>query len=392
MSKDLLNSKSFCVLLWVGLTINTKGEITPCCVNHLKIADSSELSKDPNEILGHHLLRDMRKQMMEGKLPESCEACNVPGKRTVREIKNSAVIAQLTEEEIQNIENTPASGEIADPKIVYADIRPSNICNLKCRTCSPGYSSRIHQEEKSEIKFPKPFKLSEFPDFAKSLKEIYFAGGEPLIDEEHYRALDVVPNETTLVYNTNFTRLQFKNLNVLDYWRERKTLAVIVSLDDVGERLSYLRHGSIYSDILSNFKEFHNKIPNSFDKIRISITVSVFNILNLGEIISEIENQGLVKPDKISLNFLEYPKMFKCSNYRSIIGADRLQESVIQIKHPLLRTQVENFLASNTDENLSLIESFLATVNEKDQLRNEKFEEFFPELARKLNRFSVSNK
>ena len=51
------------------------------------------------------------------------------------------------------------------------------------------------------------------------LDQIYFAGGEPLIMEEHYRLLnELVRREmfhVRLVYNTNFSKLSYKDQNVL---------------------------------------------------------------------------------------------------------------------------------------------------------------------------------
>jgi organic radical activating enzyme len=46
------------------------------------------------------------------------------------------------------------------------------------------------------------------------VEQIYFAGGEPLLMEEHYRILDELVQrkrfDVRLIYNTNFTHIKLK--------------------------------------------------------------------------------------------------------------------------------------------------------------------------------------
>lgn len=377
---SLLASKSFCILPWISLTISPKGDITPCCINQVKLLDGSQIPQNSHDVLNHVSIRLLRRMMLIGKLPGECEQCSVAGKKTLREIKNDDLVPLLSAEDIARIESTHTNGAIDDPKIRYVDIRPSNICNLKCRTCSPEFSSRIQQEEKAVISFQKPFKLSNHPELIGDLREIYFAGGEPLIDEEHYKSLRLIPPDVTLIYNTNFTQTSYKTQSIFDLWKNRENLSVGVSLDDIGDRLAYLRHGSDYTEIVNNFSKFHNLIPNSYEKIKISITVSIFNILFLGEIIDDFVEKRLVDPDKISIKFLHFPSYFRCNNFKELIGEAR-DVAVKEIKIEGLRNQVENFLRENTNDE-SDPSVFLEKVKDKDRIRNEKFEETYPKLAK----------
>jgi sulfatase maturation enzyme AslB (radical SAM superfamily) len=72
------------------------------------------------------------------------------------------------------------------------------------------------------------------------LEQIYFAGGEPLIMEEHYRILkELVKREmfnVKLIYNTNFSRLNLKDEDVLDYWKLFNNVSIGASLDAMGPR------------------------------------------------------------------------------------------------------------------------------------------------------------
>ena len=89
-----------------------------------------------------------------------------------------------------------------------------------------------------------------------SVQEIYFAGGEPLVMEEHYRILNRLvemnrAHEVTIKYNTNFTNLQYKKTNVLDLWLLFKKVEVGASLDAYGERAEYIRSGCNWDDIVT---------------------------------------------------------------------------------------------------------------------------------------------
>ncbi len=53
------------------------------------------------------------------------------------------------------------------------------------------------------------------------VEQFYFAGGEPIIMEEHYRILKELDKRkmyhVRLIYNTNFSRTTFKDIDVLNY-------------------------------------------------------------------------------------------------------------------------------------------------------------------------------
>ena len=78
------------------------------------------------------------------------------------------------------------------------------------------------------------------------LEEIYFAGGEPLIMEEHYRILKKLDERkmyhVRLKYNTNFSQMTFKKLDVMEIWNRFESVKIGASLDGMGKRGEYLRN------------------------------------------------------------------------------------------------------------------------------------------------------
>ena len=71
------------------------------------------------------------------------------------------------------------------------------------------------------------------------IEEIYFAGGEPLMQEGHYKFLHFLidNNKSNLEvnYNTNLSVLQYKNENLIDLWSDFERVNIWVSQDGVGK-------------------------------------------------------------------------------------------------------------------------------------------------------------
>jgi len=127
------------------------------------------------------------------------------------------------------IAQTGADGTVPF-KLEYLDLRLGHTCNLKCIMCSPHDSSQWVGEHKKVyplfqsplIKKQLSWQRSEFNNFwhknpkfweeiyeqIPNLKQLYFAGGEPLMIREHTQFLEEIikrgyADKITLRYNTN---------------------------------------------------------------------------------------------------------------------------------------------------------------------------------------------
>jgi hypothetical protein len=132
-------------------------------------------------------------------------------------------------------EITSDDGTISDFKMKYMDLRFSNMCNMKCRSCGPGCSSLWAQEfmdERGAEVFDQYFKtkkivinkaeevgfMNKLKPYLKDVTEVYFAGGEIIITPEHYECLDYwiengLNEQIELTYTTNFSSLKYKATN-----------------------------------------------------------------------------------------------------------------------------------------------------------------------------------
>lgn len=391
--KYFKKSKSFCIMPWINVSVQTSGFISPCCftakAQFRKIQDLNSMPL--TEFLNSENAIAFRKEMLSGKLPTACQKCisdeKINSFNSPRLNYNAEALSVLTDDEISNvIDNIQDDGVITSNHVYFLDLRESNLCNLMCRICSPQFSSRIQAEEKT-ITLPKnTFRFSKREDLTKPVKQIYFSGGEPILSEEHYDLLSTLHPLTKLTYNTNFTLLRFKDRDILEYWKKFSTLRVLVSLDDIDERLAYSRFGSVFGEIVNNFEKFHNCLENSYEKIFISISVSIFNILYLDKIIYKFLELKLVKPEHIYLNFVgNHP--FSVETFSEIVYAEA-KSTTSRIPIPNIRSELDEYLNSILKKvDSSALSAAMDKINQKDKLRNECFSETFPEISELITKF-----
>ena len=218
------------------------------------------------------------------------------------------------------IENTQPDGT-ADFVIKYWDIRFSNLCNLACRSCGTWFSSNWYEDHKKLTGAPpnhaKIMKVGRSSDDIwdqmleqfEHVEQFYFAGGEPIIMEEHYRILKELDKRkmyhVRLIYNTNFTRTKFKDIDVLELWNKFDSVSIGASLDAEGARGEYMRKGTVWKDVVANRKRMLEVCPKV--DFYISSTVGLINALHISDFHRSWVEQGLFKPQDFNFNLLQYP-------------------------------------------------------------------------------------
>lgn len=226
------DSKVFCAMPFVHSHVAQGGNVTPCCQAPWEgKASLGEINKaSVQEIWNGKKFNKFRSAMIAEKPHSSCERCyekEALGWISLREITNAKY-----ETFIQTLaENNFEPSLYAKP--VYWDIRFSNVCNLKCRICSLASSSSWYEDELALGKIEKGTSVltsaildeekfyHEFDACIDEIKEVYFAGGEPLMMQQHYTILDFLikkgKTNCKLYYNTNLSRLALKQQSVLEY-------------------------------------------------------------------------------------------------------------------------------------------------------------------------------
>lgn len=319
---DKLKSKdTFCILPWVHLNVQPNGDIYPCCM--APYGDNIGNTKDDTleEIWNGDTMKDIRKKMMNGKRPDLCQRCFLiedNGLNSPRFTHNDYFKNRITEVLDMTDEET---GEAKEFKLRYWDFRWSNICNFKCRMCGVYSSSKWHKEAvelhgdntavdtKGVLEFNSNGKENTFElvdRFINDVEEIYFAGGEPLVMEEHYLILEKLiaagRTDVRLRYNTNFSHLKFKKWDLFGMWQKfldnpKGHIQLFASLDAVGTLAEVIRDGTKWNNVYQNIK----KCQGTGIEIYFSPTISLLNMFFIDELIDVAAELG-IDTDKINVN------------------------------------------------------------------------------------------
>jgi sulfatase maturation enzyme AslB (radical SAM superfamily) len=224
---------------------------------------------------------------------------------------------------------------------------------------------------------------------------VYFAGGEPMMMEEHYRILkELVKREmfdVKLIYNTNFSRLTLKDDNVLDLWRLFNNVSVGASLDGMSAHGEYIRKGTKWDQIVRNREEMIKRCPNT--DFYVSSTVSLYNAMHVADFHRSWTEQGLVKAQDWNINILQGPDRDRIDVLPQIYK----DQVTIKVKEHIewLRPQdhlqratsgyegMLNFM--NVTDNSHLLKEFFRVNDVHDAYRKERFEDIFLEYKELRN-------
>jgi hypothetical protein len=304
-------------------------------------------------------------------------------------------------------ETTSDDGTISDFKMKYMDLRFSNMCNMKCRSCGPGCSSLWAQEfldERGEEVFEQYFKtkkivinkadevgfLSKLKPYLKDVTEVYFAGGEIIITPEHYECLDYwiengLNEQIELTYTTNFSSLKYKDKDLIGYWKKFPKLKIWASLDGMGETAELIRKGTDWDRIVKNIKAVKEQVPHA--EFQITPTISIWNVFHFPDFFDYMIDNGFIDTKSSPrFNLATNPwyaniMILPVSVKRRLAELYRVYQNKYKDNQDIyngFKMIIYNLTVG--DENKGGILEFKQFNDELDQFRDEKFEDICPEI------------
>lgn len=296
-------SETYCPLPFNHLYVSEKGEVKPCCVSKGFKSKPNVNTQNLDTIYNNKDFITLRQSLTSNKKPPICNVC---WEQEAVNVKSHRL--RHLEENSNSIDTDTVEVQFED-----IDIRFSNICNLKCVMCSPENS---HLHNNGVIVKIKDGFLDELKPKLKKLKRIYFAGGEPLIMDEHYEILDhlsKVNNNVKIGYSTNLQILEKGKYKVLELWsRFKQKPFVAVSCDGLYELGEKIRTGFSTDKFVENIKLLEkNNIP-----LIISYTVGSYNALEIPLFIEQIKELGINANITFS-NYVQYPTKYSIQSLDS---------------------------------------------------------------------------
>lgn len=392
----------FCPSIYKGLRIITTGQCSHCCMQIVefknKNGETLNVSKNNfEEIINSYTANQIRESFERGERHPCCKACWV---------EEDAGIESKRQRDIQYFPNyIPES--IIEPKLIelmILDVNVSNLCNLKCRTCSPA-SSSLFAEELNQIKpdritttkwvsnkIEKAYNddsmfWNEYKNNFHKFKHIDFYGGEPFLVKRQIEILkkavdDNIAKDISIHFNTNCTIWDNDIFNII---KEFRHINVDISLDGINERAKYIRYPSNWEKVFNNFKSMYNsQLPLDHFLMSTCCSVSNINIFYIDEVLETIEPYV-----NVYLNLVYH---FKCFSIRYM--PEELKLEVAKKIKPALKKydkgdKILNFMFSEKYDR-EYWKNFIDMTLDYDKHRNESFKQTFPEYCELIKKCGYS--
>jgi len=386
----------FCMAPWTHLHFWPNGTALPCCMTNQSVGNTNHQSIA--EIWNGDHMRQLRRNMLSSTPSSACQRCYDLEKSNVYTLRRS--MNADYQHHWPKVQDTLPDGTAGTPLMAYVDVRFSNICNLRCRTCSHDLSSGWYDETVArwpQYDRPRISNINASGDFWTQLlplldhtEEAHFAGGESLITDEHYRMLDhwIAQGRTDirLRYTTNFTVLDYKKRDLFELWRQFPDLRVAASLDGSGARGEYLRKNMLWSDVVANRQRMLRELPDTY--FEITPTVSLMNILHLPDFHREWVESGLIGVDNLRLNLLSWPAHSSVQVLPRRIKAlaqQRIEDHLSWLHTQGARSRICDDWQGIVDfmwaeDRTDLLAEFVKETLTVDAQRHESFWTVFPEL------------
>lgn len=306
-----------CILAFTALYVAPNGDVRPCCIskpfkNPVKWKENSTIE----EMYNSEQFKQLRKDMVDGIEPDTCDYCFKRG-HNLRNSWNQNWKDKLNDINLYN-------EDYSINKLQYLDIRYSNLCNFKCRMCAPDLSSawfedyvEIHGEQVKnrltkfiEIGDDSVTKFTEKD--LEGVEHLYFAGGEPFINEDFYKMIDRFPPEVaknmSVYINTNLSTLYYKKNSILNVLKKFKKVGIGTSCDGYGEIGEYQRTGFSHETFCKNFKELleYSKIHRNIT-VEIECTITTINVFHIFDFVEFLKSNFQLDESAIHCHYAITP-------------------------------------------------------------------------------------
>lgn len=313
-------SKTYCVLPFTQISTSRGGDYLPCsssvCPSGFNVGDT-----DIKTVWESDYYKDLRHALLNDIQHPNCKAC-----------WEAEELGLTSKRQRQNNYYEHRLQPLLMPTNI--DIKTGNACNLKCITCNQLSSSQIDKEVNTWIdkgvKIPiwletvgkqhkvfNPYNIGQIPknidEALKTATVLQMHGGEPFAATLTTQLLNhCIKKEyfdLSISIITNLTSLTPKILYKLNHFPKSD---IVISYDHVdADKFKFIRYPAEYSYFTENLNHLNYTTFNW----GISFTVSIFNVMDLEQIILEFEKLSYAQKFKgISINFVAEPATF-CIGY-----------------------------------------------------------------------------
>lgn len=270
----------------------------PCCMmgnftkdrntnNALRVTSPDKFN--PQEMYDHPRMQTLRSNILNGVKDDACRTCWDQEDRGLRSFRTHSNGAE----------------KIKETGLRTIDLTASNICNLRCRMCSPTASNLLMADYKffDDNNLLDRVKVTTAERFVKSspiiatdsvqwewlientnsITEIKASGGEPFYDNKviillkKYVETGAAKN-TKLHFHTNATQFTEEICQLLN---EFKLNSHTFSVDGADKIYEYIRYPATFEELNKSIDLYSSSVKNYYRMPEFNLVVSSLNLLNI---------------------------------------------------------------------------------------------------------------
>ena len=403
LSKLNQHSETWCPIPFVGLALHPMGFLTRCMMSEEVM--SNELDWDSPDF------QNLRQSMLDGKWDEpGCSNCKMK--------EDTGVKSQRQNWLSENTQKRFPPGSYNNPKLTDNTVRHlflnfNNVCNFKCRMCSPRYSNSLIPEHK-HISTTNPYltglkfeehqhkNINNVVKFLETNKHrlenitsIWITGGEPFIDNTMYKVRDILyeyakPEQIRMSITTNGSRCSIEDIATFNKFKQ---IHFDLSLDSVGPMFEYMRSAGVYTwnemdSFIGELGEFREK-NKDWLLVSLNSTYQLYNAHLIKEFFEYTYNRlgaghvnmrVLVGPQKLGFQARNTPQHIKDTTnllIDDLLKYDWLEEGDLQIINDC-KTML------NKEINETHWKYFKLFCKAQDEFRDVHLKDYHPELAKEI--------
>ena len=257
--------KYYCSSPFNSIFIDTHGGVASCCAGKYVYGNLKEATLE--ELVNSPTAKALRNNVSNGICDSYCSRC-------VRE-EDYAGHSQRNHFDGIDIDVSK------DFELKTLDLRWSSLCNFSCVYCDERFSSSWAKKKGLGLVKENLDNQDSIFDFiekqSSTIEKIMLAGGEPLLQMQNDKLLDIIPKETQITIISNLG-LDLQKSNIFKKLSKMPNILWAISMENIGEQFEYVRQGGMWDRMLSNIKYIKE---NTYHDINF---LSICNVLSLSQL------------------------------------------------------------------------------------------------------------
>jgi len=360
-----------CPLPWTGLAVEPDGAVKNCAISRRSIGNLQYSSIE--SILDNNINQGIRDSLSIDQWPKPCAQCE-----RVEQLdplfSNRTYQLKLH----QDVDINYAGSH----SLTQLDLRWSNTCNYACVYCSPALSSQWASELGVKVNAGRDnfIKLKDYTfDRLANIKEVYLAGGEPLLIKENLELLEKlhqVNPDCLIRITTNASTLKNKIYNKI---QEFNNVKWEVSVEATGAQFEYIRYPGVWSEFEDNLKQ----LLTDWDNVGITMNYFLLTADSIIETGLYLNSLG-IDLNRIAVHPITGPTFLDVRNIKDLDHVTNYLNTYTE-QATTFGKSLDNcakFLAKPFDKDVANVVYSLSNI---DKRRNLNFITTFPNLNRLLD-------